>query len=109
MPGKAQRRRTIVVNGPDPTGSANWDALAAQTAAELSSDGAPLSRRVGMKGDPGKTAYGDLGALQQFPAAYGNPFPPPLESAQSQGLPAPSSASSGSTSLRDYVAQFQAG
>lgn len=105
--GKSQSRQTIVVNGPDPVGSANWEGLAERTALELSSQGAPMSVRVGMTGSPEKTAYGDLGPLQRFPASYGARRAFPALSAPSQALPASSSPVSGNLSLRDYLSEFQ--
>jgi hypothetical protein len=105
--GKAQTRRTIVVNGPDPVGSAGWNILAERTALELSSQGAPLSIRVGMTGSPEKTAYGDLGPLQRFPASYGAKRAFPALSAPSQALPATQSPVSGNLSLRDYLNDFE--
>lgn len=104
--GKGQIKRTLVVNGPDPTGSANWDTLAERTALELSSAGAPESVRVGMKGNPEKTFYGDPGPLQRFPLSYGAKNSFAALSAPSQALPATSSPVTGSTDLRAYVAQF---
>jgi hypothetical protein len=104
MPGKGQLRRTIVQNGPDPAGSAEWDALAGRTELELSGSGAPLSVRAGMKGDPTVTFYGDPGPLQNFPAAYrarrafARPDP--------QALPATSSPVTGSTELRAVLESF---
>jgi hypothetical protein len=104
MPGKGQRRRTILVDGPDPSGSAAWDALADRTELELSGAGAPLSVRVGMKGDPSVTFYGDPGPLQGFPAAYAarRAFARP----DPQALPATSSPVAGSDNLRGLVESF---
>lgn len=106
MSGKGQRSRTIVVNGPDPVGSAVWDGLAERTALELSPFGAPLSVRSGMTGSPEVTFYGDPGPLQIFPLNYGARKTFAAENAN-QALPGASSPTSGSTQLRAYLAEFQ--
>lgn len=104
--GKGQSRQAILVNGPDPVGSANWDVLAERTSLELSPFGAPLSIRVGMHGSPEVTAYGDLGPLQRYPASYGARRAFPALSAPSQALPASSSPVSGNVGLRDLLNEF---
>src|SRR5665213_941553 len=103
--GKNQTKQCIVTNGPDPVGSANWDGLAERTALELSPFGAPLSIRVGMKGGPPVTWYGDLGPIQRFPASYAARRSFPALSAPSQALPAPSSPTSGNQQLRDLLTE----
>jgi hypothetical protein len=104
--GKGQSKQTIVVNGPDPVGSANWDTLAERTALELSPFGAPMSIRVGMHGSPERTFYGDPGPLQRFPASYRARRAFPALSAPSQALPAASSPVSGNVGLRDLLTEF---
>ena len=104
MPGKGQVRATLLLDGPDPTGEANWDALALRTALELSSKGAPLSVRSGMHGSPEVTYYGDPGPLQRVPAAY--PARRAFARPAPQALPATSSPVAGSTDLRSLVAGF---
>lgn len=105
--GKGQKTQCIVVNGPDPVGSANWEGLAERTALELSPFGAPLSIRVGMHGSPEVTWYGDLGPIQRYPASYAARRAFPALSAPSQALPATSSPVAGNLSLRDLVSEFQ--
>lgn len=103
--GAAERRVTIVVNGPDPVQTAWWNGLADRTALELSGLGAPLSRRLGMKGSPGRTWYGDLGPLQVPAPSYGARNTFAAENA-GQALPATSSPSTGSLDIRSIVAEF---
>jgi hypothetical protein len=104
MPGKGQVRATFVLDGPDPTGEAVWDALAQRTALELSPLGAPLCVRAGMKGEPTRTYYGDPGPIQRFPASYAarRAFARP----NPQALPATGSPVAGSTDLRSLLAGF---
>jgi hypothetical protein len=91
MTSKGQSIRRLVVNGPDPVMSEYWDGLANRTALELSSEGAPLSVRWGMKGSPEKTWYGDPGPLGGLPApSYGAVNALPTLNA-GQALPATSS------------------
>ncbi|MGP8065361.1 MAG: hypothetical protein ACLP81_03155 [Acidimicrobiales bacterium] len=101
---KGQARVSIVLDGPDPVGSAAWDRLAQRTALELSSAGEPAAVRVGMHGDPTVTYYGDPGPLQLFPASYAarRAFARP----EPQALPATSSPVAGSTDLRSLVASY---
>lgn len=110
---KAQRRVSIVSNGPDPAGEANWDALAQRTALELSPFGAPASVRVGMKGNAEDTFYGDptppgsgRPPLQAFPAAYGAPGSFRSEMAAEQALPATAPPAATPATLKSYVASF---
>lgn len=107
MAAKGQVLRVIVENGPDPRAVAYWDGLAARTDLELSSFGAPEMVRVGMKGEPMTTYYGDPGALGGLPSpSHGaiNAFPA-LNA--NQALPATSPPIATPSSLRDLVAEFE--
>ena len=101
---KGQTLERIVVNGPDPAGSSYWDGLALRTDLELSANyGNSPSVRVGMKGDPTVTWYGDPGPLGGLPApSYGalNAFP---ELNAEQALPATSSPSVTQQTLRGLL------
>jgi hypothetical protein len=104
---KGQVPVLIVENGPDPFMSEYWTGLAERTSLELSAAGAPTSIRVGMKGDPTTTWYGDRGPLGGLPApSYGALNALPSLNAE-QALPNTSSPGAGSTGLKGLVAQYQ--
>lgn len=104
---KGQTARVVIENGPDPRGSAYWDGLAARTELELSPLGAPAMVRVGMKGEPMTTYYGDPGPIGGLPApSHGarNSF---ASLNANQALPATSPPVSLPSNLKELVAQFQ--
>lgn len=96
-------RRVITVYGVDDRQAAWWDGLAARTAGELSGRAAPACVRAGMKGDPGRTSYGDLGPLQRYPLRV--PARNAVSAPLPQALPAAAAPVTGSD-LRSYVASF---
>lgn len=104
---KGQLVRPILDNGPDPRQSGYWDGLATRTALELSPFGAPLSIRVGMKGDPTVSYYGDPGPLGGIPApSHGakNSFP---SLNADQALPGSTSPPITATTLQQLLGDFQ--
>jgi len=107
MADKGQSLRVIVENGPDPRATAYWDGLANRTDLELSSQGAPLSVRVGMKGDPSVTYYGDPGPLGGLPSASHGALNAFAALNANQALPATSAPVATPSSLKELVAQFQ--
>lgn len=107
MASKGQVAERVVVNGPDPRQTAYWDGLADRTYLELSSEGAPESVRVGMKGSDTTTWYGDAGPLGGLPAPnYGarNSFPA-LNA--DQALPGSSSAQITPQTIKSILGDFQ--
>ena len=107
MNAKGQSLQIIVENGPDPRGQAYWNGLAQRTALELSAEGAPKSVRLGMKGEPMTTYYGDPGALGGLPSpSHGarNAF---ASLNANQALPATSPPIAMPSTLKELVAEFQ--
>ena len=104
---KGQIAEIIVENGPDPAQTGWWDGLASRTVLELSSKGAPESVRVGMKGEPMTTYYGDPGPAGGFPApsyGAGNAF---AKLNADQALPSTSGPAANPSSLQALLGQFQ--
>ena len=105
---KGQVVERVTLNGPDPVQSEWWNGLAYRTDLELSADfGRSPSVRVGMKGSPPTTWYGDPGPLGGLPAAsYGavNAFP---ELDAIQALPATSSPSVTSQTLKGLLGESE--
>lgn len=107
MNAKGQRAEAIVVNGPDPAGVAFWNGLATRTVLELSSEGAPASVRVGMKGSPMTTFYGDPGPLGGLPSpSYGARRSFAALNAE-QALPNTSSPSVTSQTIKSILGEYQ--
>lgn len=104
---KGQVAKVVIENGPDPRGVAYWNGLAARTSAELSPFGAPLMVRVGMKGEPMTTYYGDPGPVGGLPSASHGAVNSFAALNANQALPATSPPVALPSSLKELVAEFQ--
>ena len=104
---KGQNAQLVIENGVGPLETERWDWLAERTSLELSSLGAPTSVRVGMKGDPTTTWYGDPGPLGGLPSPSYGALNALASLNAEQALPNTSSPAAGSTGLKGLVAQYQ--